>query len=238
MILDRQEFDIYFDTLSKDPIWGEGENAHHYYREHPDPLVTYTNIDWKSVDDKLMVKMAYPIGSELGGIYSEEALYFILLVKEYKLKTLVEIGTMAGVSTRLFAALASRYDGHVYSIDGNANKDVQLKLDVLKLSKYVDLIPVWSPWLGFIPDWNIDLLFIDGDHSYMSVLVDYHYFNYFANKGAIIAFHDSNIEDIPRAIEEICKRDPLKKIGEAGRLLVYQKLGDRQEKYFQILKRK
>ncbi len=38
---------------------------------------------------------------------------------------------------------------------------------------------------------KLDLLFIDGDHSYKSVLADYLLYKDFVNEGGIIAFHDT-----------------------------------------------
>ena len=38
---------------------------------------------------------------------------------------------------------------------------------------------------------NVDLLFIDGDHAYKSILCDWLLYNKFVAKGGIIAFHDS-----------------------------------------------
>ena len=38
---------------------------------------------------------------------------------------------------------------------------------------------------------KIDLLFIDGDHAYKSILCDWLLYNKFVAKGGIIAFHDS-----------------------------------------------
>jgi hypothetical protein len=101
----------------------------------------------------------------------------------------------------------------------------------------VTLIEAWSPWFKSIPVQNIDFLFIDGDHSLMSVIVDYHYFNFFTDIGAVIVFHDVNIPEVMQAIELIKKRDKLKEIGSAGRILAFEKTTKREEKYFQVITR-
>jgi len=55
--------------------------------------------------------------------------------------------------------------------------------------------------------WNIPigLLFIDGDHSYKSVLMDYLLYSKHLIKGGYIAFHDHVLEPIARVIHEKVK---------------------------------
>ena len=54
---------------------------------------------------------------------------------------------------------------------------------------------------------KLDLLFIDGDHSYKSVLFDWLLYNNFVAKGGIVAFHDCVANDdnygVPKFLKKI-----------------------------------
>ena len=58
---------------------------------------------------------------------------------------------------------------------------------------------------------KLDLLFIDGDHKYESVMADYLLYKDFVSKGGIIAFHDTknNINNygVRKCIDKIKERD-------------------------------
>jgi hypothetical protein len=116
-------------------------------------------------------------------------------------------------------------------------KGVQTKLESMNLHKNVKLKEGWVPWIKPDFSWDIDFLFIDGDHTYISILVDYHYFNYFVKKGGYIAVHDMNMAESQQAMKHIMKRDKLKHICTVGRLGLYKKTAKREEKYFEIIKR-
>ena len=66
---------------------------------------------------------------------------------------------------------------------------------------------------------KLDLLFIDGDHTYKSVLCDWLIYKNFVNKGGIIAFHDCIANDdgfgVPKLLKKLTffeKNIKLKKI--------------------------
>ena len=200
------------------------------------PIETYKDVDWSTAGDQKFVEIAFG-RSEVGGIYGNEALLLAKAYQELNPKFTVEIGRMNGISTRLLAALCRGNGGKMVSFDGLSAVGVHLKLQLMNLEKNVELVEGWVPWITPDFSWDIDFLFIDGDHTYMSILVDYHYFNYFVKKGGYIAFHDMNMKESQQAVKDIMKRDPLKHICTVGRLGLYQKLSEREEKYFEIVKR-
>jgi len=59
---------------------------------------------------------------------------------------------------------------------------------------------------------KLDLLFIDGDHNYKSVLCDWLLYKDFVSKGGIIAFHDCVANDdgfgVPKLLKKIKSFDP------------------------------
>lgn len=121
--------------------------------------------------------------------------------------TVLEIGVWTGISTGALLAGVSENGGHVYSVDIYAG------------SRYV--------WHGE-PDWTfvntsshnvgeilkvvpvpLDLLFIDGDHSYEGCLADLENWGPRVRKDGLILVHDSDTPAFPgvrRAIDEFCDR--------------------------------
>jgi hypothetical protein len=200
------------------------------------PIETYKDVDWSTAEDQKFVEIAFG-RSEIGGIYGNEALLLTKAYKELNPKFTVEIGRMNGISTRVLAALCKSNGGKMISFDGLTSKGVKQKLKSMKLENNVELVEGWVPWIQPDFSWDIDFLFIDGDHTYISILVDYHYFNYFVKKGGYIAIHDMNLKESQQAVKDIMSRDPLEHICTVGRLGLYKKLSERGEKYFEIVKR-
>jgi len=149
-------------------------------------------------------------------------------------KLILEIGRRFGVSTRLFALIAQRHGGRVVSIDGAPRDFVPKILDEMGLSGFVELVDKWSPWIDPDPNWEIDLLYIDGDHTHVATLADYHYFNFFVPPGGLIAIHDCLHPPVKKAIEEVRRRDRLKHLDTAGNLAVFEKTDKARRVYYQF----
>ena len=76
-----------------------------------------------------------------------------------------------------------------------------------------------EPQLPLLNGKKLDLLFIDGDHAYKSVLGDWLIYKSFVNKNGIIAFHDCVANDdnfgVPKLLRKLKNFDSkikLKKI--------------------------
>lgn len=127
------------------------------------------------------------------------------LVRSAKPKVVVEVGSAYGKSTCYIAAALQRNGtGILYSIDphaatewndGNTSDDtwsiVNNRLASLKLSKFVSMIRSYS--FDAIQSWHlpIDLLLLDGSHSYQDVKKEFEGFLPFVSYGGLILFHDS-----------------------------------------------
>lgn len=135
----------------------------------------------------------------------------------------LEIGRYMGVSTRLFALAVQKWNGKVISIDGKPNPYVPKVLDGMGLSSFVELINKWSPWINPDVNWKVDMLYLDGDHTYIATLVDYHYFNFFVKPNGLIMFHDCLRPSIKKVINSAIRRDKLKRIKKVNNLVVFQK---------------
>ena len=151
-----------------------------------------------------------------------------------KPKQILEFGRRCGISTTLFGLIAKIFDGIVYSLDGTPRPEAENNLKQYGVSNRVKLINDWSPWVNFDFSWDLDILYIDGDHKYVSALVDYHVFNYFLKKGGYVVFHDSEYRPVAEAIKQIVKRDRLKSIANANQLTVWEKTDKQKRVYYQF----
>ena len=136
-----------------------------------------------------------------------EMIQFLTMVKERRPKTVVEIGTAGGGMFYCLAQLAHP-EALLVSIDipeglyGGGQDEQEIKLyESFKQSEQKicfirdrsfhhsskqDLLRVWDGR-------KIDLLFIDGDHSYGGVSSDFQMYSSLVSKGGMIAFHDINL---------------------------------------------
>lgn len=132
-----------------------------------------------------------------------EDLAAFLLTREMP-KTVVEIGTAQGGTLWFWCRLAAP-DALIVSVDlpagpygggytvsavprlvGHAEcrQDVQLLAGSSHSPKMLEAVK------GKIGDRGVDLLFIDGDHSYEGVKLDWEMYSPLVNPGGIVVFHD------------------------------------------------
>ncbi len=122
------------------------------------------------------------------------------LVETFKPETVVDLGVDYGFSTFCFAYPQI---GNVYGIDWFKGDDHAGHRDTLNLvdSLYQDIIKkfgvsniefIKSDFADAAKVWNkkIDILHIDGFHSYDAVKSDYENWIGFCNEDAIVLFHD------------------------------------------------
>jgi len=145
-------------------------------------------------------------------------------VKLYQLSlnmnTIAEIGSYIGASANCFgAAMLSRRSrntiGRIYCIDtwkndamteGSRDTWQEFKTNTRHYKQYI------LPIKGFSVDVveevaahtsSLDLLFIDGDHSYKGVKSDWDAYSRFLRSGSLVVFHDWGWADgVKRVIEE------------------------------------
>ena len=165
-------------------------------------------------------------------------LFLIEWCENYECKQYIEIGRRLGGSTRLLSLLASRAEGKLISVDGNAQylEGVKNILIGLGLINYVEFITGFSPWIQFDMSWEFDFLLVDGDHMFIPTIVDYHTFNYFVKKGGLIAFHDIHLEFTCKAMMKMAVEDDLKFIDRKQNLQLWEKTQPRGRKRQQSLK--
>lgn len=121
--------------------------------------------------------------------------------------SILEIGSFKGKSTVGLASMARHYSlGKIIAVDphtapsetdpslsGQAStwEDFLATLRAAGLDKYVEAHRAFSSELGQTWDRPLRLLWIDGDHTYSGVKLDFDLFSPFLVEGSIIAFHDT-----------------------------------------------
>lgn len=137
------------------------------------------------------------------------------LIRSQEPETVVEIGSAYGLSTCFIASALQRNKcGKLYSIDPHEKtnwndggyttdtlKIVQGRLKDLYLSEYVEHIQLYSK--DAIISWSrpIDLLFIDGSHTYEDVENDFWGFIPHIKLGGLVLFHDTIWESLRSSSE-------------------------------------
>lgn len=126
---------------------------------------------------------------------------------------LVEIGSYVGGSSQFLAAAASETDGRLYCIDTWQNDAMTAgardTFDEFKnnVARYGDVvIPLRGRSAVEARKFNrvVDLLFIDGDHSYEAVKIDLTAWVHRLRAGAIVVFHDYGwAAGVQRAVQEL-----------------------------------
>src|SRR3990167_4064119 len=125
--------------------------------------------------------------------------------------TILDIGTAAGGSAVVFA-LASKPKVKVYTIDPMVNTTFQDLLKRTEIGKKVHYLITTSEE-AVVPG-KIDLMFIDGIHSYQGVTDDFNHFHGQMKPGGVVMFHDYYLYNntIGKAVDDIVAGGLVKKL--------------------------
>ena len=145
-------------------------------------------------------------------------------------QTLVEIGSYLGASALALAAGlhgAGNTTGRIYCIDtwennamteGSRDTFAEFTRRTAPFSSRIEPVRGWStevavklvPRLG-----SINLLFIDGDHSYEGVLADWRTYSPALAPGAVLVFHDIGWAE---GVQRVVKEEVRPRVSREGRL--------------------
>lgn len=143
-------------------------------------------------------------------------------IKLYELainkKNIVEIGSFIGASACCFGSAAKKSNSRIYCIDtwenhamseGKRNTLEEFNKNTIGYKNYITKIKGYSHDVVNEIENNlkkINLLFIDGDHSYDGVKSDWENYRKFLEKGSIIVLHDFGwAEGVKKVIKEDIK---------------------------------
>ena len=128
----------------------------------------------------------------------EKLLLYQLACSLPKNSVIVEIGSYLGASSSFLASGAKKNNSKVYCVDtwhnegmteGQKDTFTEFKENVKAFS---NIIPLRNKSADAGQDFSekIDLIFVDGDHSYQSVKTDLQTWLPYTKKGAVIIMHD------------------------------------------------
>jgi predicted O-methyltransferase YrrM len=117
--------------------------------------------------------------------------HFIPYLREHAKGTILEIGVRNGISTAAFLLGLEERGGHLYSVDINpdcVNRYTHPQWTFIHAdSKQLDVV------LAVVPK-QLDVLFIDGDHTREGYRFDLRTYSEFVKPGGIIISHDIDPE--------------------------------------------
>jgi len=130
---------------------------------------------------------------------------------------ILEIGSYRGKSTLALAMGAKHSGARIYSIDPHEEftgvaggkygpPDLARKIENIakfELGEIIFPICMSSHDVGRVWNKQIDVLWIDGDHSFEGVKGDYDLFSPFVKKNGLLLFHDSEMEGVKKTISLI-----------------------------------
>lgn len=183
----------------------------------------------KNVPYEMIVKQPYVQGAIVRDDFQgfrEDYLALHCLLRMYKVKSLIEIGTSTGLGTKvickaigvrrwaLLEALRIRRDRKVYSIDVPPGTDPKLIYPEAE-DGHPQRAGMYNPYpykqlfgdsrvYDFSALYPVDAWFIDGKHRYDFVTEDSK--QALRSRAQLIVWHDLQIEEVQRAITDIIER--------------------------------
>jgi len=148
-----------------------------------------TEIGREAMSDFDVKDVCYP---KIGSLITEaDALLLQKCCGIADAKTILEIGTKRGGSAIVLAKEVEKRKGRLYCMDPNFNANLAGNLEDFEVDHLIELICGYSPWAGrgIVPD-ELDMLWIDGDHSILGALADFIYWEPRVRVGGVVAFHD------------------------------------------------
>lgn len=194
------------------------------FNEARRPISYYKGFDWSTANKEDAVNFARAEGFKETGMSVNECSLLYECLEISKPKKILELGRNYGTSTRLFMQHIIRHGGAFNSWDlkhwpGFLEIMAENGYDFTRIpaESYVaewvkrPLVPDAFAYLEIgdsikspvAMDCRIDFLLIDTEHATANALYEYGRWRKYLNSGAMIAFHDSTLPGVARAIELI-----------------------------------
>jgi predicted O-methyltransferase YrrM len=150
-----------------------------------------------------------PLANVMGGSPTSmfgHALFMYNLAWQMNAQTIVEIGVGPGDSTSIFLLALRETGGKLVSIDIERQPGAEARVDALGMRSQWEFIQKPSQDVGraWDPTRKIDILLIDGLHTYNQIALEMRLFRPHMNRSGYILFHDShNIRGVRKFIGRI-----------------------------------
>ncbi len=163
--------------------------------------------------------------------YEERMKLFTLAVTLQEGFVACEIGSYVGSSTSFLAAAACLRQGQVHAVDtwkNDAMPGERAQDTWAQFLANTEQLWTWiTPHRGNAHDVKdnvpaVDLLFLDGDHSYEGTLADLGDYIPKLKPGGIVAMHDFDYESVKSATADHFKDRPLEDLGMTHRLKAFR----------------
>ena len=167
----------------------------------------------KSIEDYITLSMYYQFTPVKGLLFKlilktmqmkTEITKFIKLIARFQPKLVLEIGTARGGTLFLLSKFSNK-DAHIISIDLPGGKYgggypyplrvfyksfISNNQTITLIRKNSHLTSTFQKLKKILKNRKLDLLFIDGDHTYEGVKKDFEMYSPLVKKNGIVAFHD------------------------------------------------
>lgn len=174
---------------------------------------------------------ALRLHDDLEGLLKIEESAWLLRTARGK-SSIVEIGSYRGKSCVLLATGSEASGGHVTAIDPHivfadddhvafSDEDHDKLMEAVRRHGVQERVtPIVKTSADALAEWDgspIDLLWVDGDHSYAAASFDLRHWGRFVRPGGVIAAHDyTHRDDVRRAWDEVIGAD--NQFGPTGRV--------------------
>jgi predicted O-methyltransferase YrrM len=141
---------------------------------------------------------------------SGHALFLFNLVLALQAQLVVEIGLGPGDSTSVFLLALKQTGGQLISIDIHEQPVAERKVDIVGERARWTFIhkPSEEAAKEWPPNRKIDILLIDGKHSYNQVKLEYKLYKPLMQKGGYVLFHDSEtINGVRKFTQQLLRRE-------------------------------
>lgn len=189
-------------------------------------LFHYINL-WKDLLQLIRQDSSRPFGELMlharsGSLKPTDALILARLLRKHRPTSILEIGSFLGISTRFILDVSSSWAGKVVAVDPNIPHRVfavprnyvkllnsvyipqRLEIATAYFGKPIDGCTSDVPVIESGWENTFDFIFIDGDHSYETVMLNFGLALTMLKKGGVIAFHDAiSWEGVEKALKDI-----------------------------------
>jgi predicted O-methyltransferase YrrM len=195
------------------------------------PVVQRRGVTVEDTDSRTLAMLEPLFAIETHMFFEERIALFRLAQVLPNQFVACEIGSYLGGSTAFLAAAATLSGGHVHAVDTWKNDAMPDEPGEDTFARFLENTQALSHVItthrgraaevsGQVPP--LDLLFLDGDHSYEGTRDDLVNYAWKIKPGGVLALHDFTYETVSRAVADVFPPDALAVLGDAQSLRAFR----------------